>query len=167
MMYKRLCGVKIPSHTRGKWACTPLSEHMDAYVYTFWPTNWQTNRQSFSKSRECVFLHLLMFIGIRFEWSALEALFVQTCSLHTVRLNYNIRGLFNKIWYPNHKLLVTVFSDLCQNKCRNSLCSFARTRTAVVRSLRYARLLAPFTRSLIHFAHSLVEQLKFMNVFML
>ena len=28
-------------------------------------TNWQTNRQSFSKSREWVFLHLFMFIGIR------------------------------------------------------------------------------------------------------
>ena len=28
-------------------------------------TNWQTDRQSFSKSREWVFLHLFMFIGIR------------------------------------------------------------------------------------------------------
>ena len=123
-------GVTIASQTRGKWARTPLSTHMDAYVYTFRPTNWQTDRQSFSKSREWVFLHLFMFIGIRFEWSALKALFVQTCLLHTVRLKHNIRGLYNKIWYQNHKLLVTVFSDLCQNERRNSLCSFARARTA-------------------------------------
>ena len=106
-------------------------------------TNWQTDRQSFSKSREWVFLHLFMFIGVRFEWSALEALFVQTCSLHTVRLKHIIRCLYNKMWYQNHKLLVTVFSDLCQNERRNWQCSFARTahstyslRSAPLRSAR-------------------------------
>ena len=110
-----------------------------------------------------------MFIGIRFEWSALEALFVQTCSLHTVRLKHNIRRI--KIG-----IKITSFESpsfpICVKKnagtrARTAHCLLALQCSAAVRSLRYARLLAPFTESLIYFAHSLVGQLKFMNVFML
>ena len=49
-----------------------------------------------------------------------------------------------------------------------SLCSFARTahslRSAPLCYARLARSLAPFTGSLTHFAHSLVGQLKFLNM---
>ena len=121
-------------------------------------TDRQTDRQSFSKSRECVFLHLFTFIGIRFERLALEALFLQTCSLHTVRLKHNIRGLYKKLWYQNQQLQVTVFSDLCQNERRNWQCSFARTAHSTYSlcsaPLWYAHL-AMLACSIHRIAHSL------------
>ena len=109
-------GVYPPKHTHGCICLHFLTDKL---------TDRQTKLLKVAKMRFSSFVH-----GIRFEWSALEALFVQTCSLHTVRLKHNIRGLYNKIWYQNHKLLVTIFSHLGQNKRRNSFCSFARARTA-------------------------------------
>ena len=113
-------------------------------------TDRQTKLLKVAKMRFSSFVY-----GIRFEWSALEALFVQTCSLHTVRFKHNIRGLYDKIWYQNHKLLVTVFSDLCQNERRNSLCSLNSLTPSAVPRCGTLTSLFSLACSVYRIAHSL------------
>ena len=112
-------------------------------------TNWQTDRQSFSKSREWVFLHLFMFIGIRSIGRRLRHYLYKL--VHYTQLDSNItytvfiKNMVSKSQASSHRLFRFVSKRTPELamfvRSHRSLHLLALQCSAVVRSLRYVRLL--------------------------